>query len=57
MIELNWIKIKNGMQIGKKGISISSCEYHGVGKKTLKIHKFEKALLHASWIGNGLNKF
>jgi hypothetical protein len=36
------------MQIGKKGISISSCEYHGVGKKTLKIHKFEKALLHAS---------
>lgn len=45
------------MQIGRKGTSISSCECHGVGKKTLKIHKSEKALLHASWIGNGLNKF
>jgi hypothetical protein len=45
------------MQIDRKGISISSYEYHGVGKKTLKIQKSKKALFHASSIGNGLNKF
>jgi len=29
----------------------------GIGKKTLKKHKFEKTPFHDSSFGNGLNKF